>query len=70
MDPLFEATLRVVSYPEAVALAGRIPIVGPLFGPYAYYLQVVGIREMHRTTTGTALGIVLLLVSLTKPLSG
>lgn len=53
----FETRFRSVSYPEAVALLVWIPIVGPLLSLYAYYLIVVGIREMHRTTTGPAIEI-------------
>ena len=37
-----------------------IPIIGGLLGLYAIYLAVVGIREMHGTTTGKALVVVLL----------
>jgi hypothetical protein len=30
----------------------------------AYYLIVVGIREMHRTTTGMAVGVILLFLGI------
>ena len=37
-----------------------IPIVGPLLALYGIYLSVVGIREMHGTTTGKAVLIILI----------
>ena len=56
----FEATFRVVSYVSVTNLVNWIPIIGGLVGLYGLYLAVVGIREMHSTTTGRAALVVLL----------
>lgn len=56
----FESTFRVVSYVSVTNLVNWIPIVGGLVGLYGLYLAVVGIREMHATTTGRAALVVLL----------
>jgi hypothetical protein len=37
-----------------------IPIIGGLLSLYGIYLAVVGIREMHGTTTGKAVLVVLI----------
>jgi hypothetical protein len=56
----FEATFRVAAYAAVVNLASWIPLVGWLLGLYGIYLSVVGIREMHGTTTGKAALVVLI----------
>ncbi len=56
----FGATFRVVAYSSVTSLAGWVPFVGWLFSLYRLYLATVGIREMHATTTGKALLVVLL----------
>jgi hypothetical protein len=56
----FGATFRIVSYSSVTGLAGWIPFVGWIFSLYRLYLATVGIREMHATTTGKALLVVLL----------
>jgi hypothetical protein len=56
----FGATFRVVSYSSVTGLVGWIPFVGWIFSLYRLYLSTVGIREMHATTTGKALLVVLL----------
>jgi hypothetical protein len=56
----FGATFRIVAYSSATSLAGWIPFVGWIFSLYRLYLATVGIREMHATTTGKALLVVLL----------
>ena len=65
----FEATFRVLAYVSvvmiplaAVALVAWIPVLGPVLNivasfaatAYALFLTVVGIREVHETTTGKA----------------
>jgi hypothetical protein len=50
----FGATFRVASYTQVTSLVNWIPIVGPLLALYGLYLSIVGIREMHNTTTGKA----------------
>ena len=56
----FGATFRVASYASVTSLVSWIPIVGWLLGLYGIYLAVVGIREMHETTTGKAVLVVLI----------
>jgi hypothetical protein len=56
----FESTFRVVSYVAVTNLVNWIPIIGGLLALYGLYLAVVGIREMHSTTTGRAALVVLL----------
>ena len=56
----FGSTFRVVSYASVSSLVSWIPFIGGLLGLYGLYLSVVGIREMHSTTTGRAALVVLL----------
>ena len=56
----FGSTFRVVCYTQVTSLVNWIPIVGPLLALYGLYLSVVGIREMHGTTTGKAALVVLI----------
>jgi len=56
----FGATFRVASYTQVTSLVNWVPIVGPLLALYGIYLSVVGIREMHGTTTGKAALVVLI----------
>jgi hypothetical protein len=56
----FGATFRVVSYTQVTSLVNWIPIVGPLLALYGLYLSIVGIREVHGTTTGRAALVVLI----------
>jgi hypothetical protein len=56
----FGATFRVVAYSSVTSLAGWLPFVGWIFSLYRLYLATIGIREMHATTTGKALLVVLL----------
>jgi hypothetical protein len=51
----FSATFRVLSYAAVVNLVSWIPIIGLLLSLYSLYLQVVGLREVHETTTGRAI---------------
>lgn len=56
----FGATFRVAAYTSVTSLVSWIPFVGGLLALYGIYLAVVGIREMHNTTTGKSLVVVLL----------
>src|SRR5215208_3061335 len=58
----YEATFRVVSYVSVTSLVNWIPLIGGLLALYGLYLAVVGIREVHETTTGRAALVVLILV--------
>lgn len=67
----FEATYRVAAYSFVVQLASwlsPIPLLGILIsllvGGYAIVLNVLGVREMHATTTGKAALVVLIPVAL------
>src|SRR5918912_2143832 len=60
----FGATFRVASYASVTSLVSWIPVIGGLLGLYGIYLAVVGSREMHGTTTGKALVVILLPVIL------
>jgi hypothetical protein len=55
----FGATFRVAAYTSVTSLVSWIPFVGGLLALYGIYLSMVGIREMHNTTTGKALIVVL-----------
>lgn len=66
----FEATFRVGAYAsvtQLVSWASGIPILGIIVGlavlAYSVFLGIVGIREMHSTTTGRAALIVLIPVA-------
>lgn len=68
----FGATFRVASYTSVTSLVSWIPIIGGLLALYGIYLGVVGIREMHNTTTGKALVVVVLpviVIGVLAPLS-
>lgn len=56
----FEATFRVACYAAVTNLVNWIPFIGGLLALYGFYLAVVGIREVHSTTTGKAALVVLL----------
>jgi hypothetical protein len=56
----FGATFRIVAYSSVTSLVGWIPFIGWIFSLYRIYLATVGVREMHSTTTGRALLVVLL----------
>jgi hypothetical protein len=56
----FGATFRIIAYSSVTSLVGWIPFIGWIASLYRLYLATVGIREMHRTTTGKALLVVLL----------
>jgi hypothetical protein len=56
----FEATLRVGAYSSVVNLVSWIPFIGWIASLYGIYLAIVGIREVHATTTGKAALVVLI----------
>ena len=60
-DTGFEATFRVASYTSVAQLASWVPILGPLVAFVASIaLSIVGIREVHETTTGKAALVILI----------
>ncbi len=56
----FEGTLRVSAYSSVTSLVSWIPIIGWIASLYGIYLAIVGIREVHTTTTGKAAIVVLI----------
>jgi hypothetical protein len=56
----FEATLRVSAYSAVTSLVSWIPIIGWIASLYGIYLAIVGMREVHSTTTGKAALVVLI----------
>ena len=56
----FVSTFKVASYTQVTALVNWIPIIGPLVALYGLYLSIMGIREMHATTTGKAALVILI----------
>lgn len=54
----FGATLKIVAYAGAVSLLSWIPVIGLLVGLYGLYVNVVGVRELHGTTTLRAVLVV------------
>lgn len=51
----FDATLRVSAYAGAVALFSWVPVVGYLSSLYGLYVTMLGIKELHETSTTRAL---------------
>jgi hypothetical protein len=57
----FEGTVRVVGYSSIANIVQVVPILGGLVYMFWWvYLMVVGVREVHGTTTGRALAAVLM----------
>jgi hypothetical protein len=57
----YEATFRVVSYSSVGQLVGWVPFLGPLVAIVAaVVLSIIGVREVHGTTTGKAALVVLI----------
>jgi hypothetical protein len=60
-----EATFRSVAYASVPQLLMWVPYVGSLFGLYSVYLTLVGLRELHQTTTERAIWTFLAAIGLT-----
>jgi hypothetical protein len=56
----YEGTFRVGAYSAVTTLVSWIPIIGWIASLYGIYLAIVGIREVHNTTTGKAALVVLI----------
>jgi hypothetical protein len=56
----YEATFRVGAYAAVTSLVSWIPFIGWIASLYGIYLAIVGIREVHATTTGRAALVVLI----------
>jgi len=59
----FEGTFRVGAYSAVTSLVSWIPFIGWIASLYGIYLAIVGIREVHNTTTGRAALVVLIPVA-------
>jgi hypothetical protein len=59
----FEGTIRVVSYSFVYHLVSWIPLIGIIAGIYGIFLMIIGVREVHATTTGKAAAVVLIPVA-------
>ena len=60
----FEGTFRVGAYSSVTSLVSWIPIIGVIASLYGIYIAIMGIREVHSTTTGRAALVVLIPVVL------
>lgn len=52
----YQATFRVVSYSAVTSIFNAVPLVGSLASLWGLVLTVIGLREVHKTTTGRAVG--------------
>lgn len=59
----FESTFRTGAYASVTGLVTWIPIIGAILSLYSIVLAVLGIRELHDTTTGRATLVVLIPVA-------
>jgi hypothetical protein len=60
-----EATFRSVAYASAPQFLVWVPFIGGLCGLYAAYLNVIGLRELHQSTTERAIWTFLAGIGLT-----
>jgi len=56
----YEGTFRVGAYSAVTTLVSWIPIIGLIASLYGIYLAIMGIREVHNTSTGKAAIVVLI----------
>jgi hypothetical protein len=56
----FEGTFRVGAYSSVTSLVSWIPVIGWIASLYGIYLAIMGIREVHNTSTGKAALVVLI----------
>ena len=61
----FERTLRVYAYATVTALVSWVPLVGWLASVYGLYLTLIGLRELHSTTTGKVVAVMVVPALLT-----
>jgi hypothetical protein len=73
----YQATFRVVSYSSVTGIFNAIPIVGTIASLWSLVLTIIGLRETHKTSTGTSvaavlvpLGVVVLIVIFAVTLAG
>ncbi len=56
----YQATFRVVSYSSVPSLFNAVPIVGSIASLWSIVLTVIGLREVHKTSTGKSVVAVLI----------
>jgi len=56
----YEGTFRVGAYSAVTTLVSWIPIIGLIASLYGIYLAIMGVREIHNTSTGKAAIVVLI----------
>jgi hypothetical protein len=56
----FARTFRISTYSSVTSLVSWIPVIGWIASLYSIYLAIVGVREVHNTTTGKAALVVLI----------
>ena len=56
----YQATFRVVSYSSVTSLFNAIPVVGTIASLWGIVLTVIGLREVHNTSTGKSVAAVLM----------
>jgi hypothetical protein len=56
----FAGTFRVSAYSSVTSLVSWIPVIGWIASLYGIYLAIVGVREVHNTSTGKAAIVVLI----------
>lgn len=56
----FAGTFRVSAYSSVTSLVSWIPVIGLIASLYGIYLAIVGVREVHSTSTGKAALVVLI----------
>lgn len=60
----YQATFRVVAYSSVTGVFNAIPFVGTVASLWAFVLTAIGLREVHKTTTGKAVAAVLIPVAI------
>jgi hypothetical protein len=56
----FAGTFRVSAYSSVTSLVSWVPVIGWIASLYGIYLAIVGVREVHNTSTGKAAIVVLI----------
>lgn len=56
----YEGTFRVVSYSSVTSLFNAIPVAGTIASLWGIVLTVIGLREVHNTSTGKSVAAVLI----------
>lgn len=56
----YQATFRVVSYSSVTGIFNAVPFVGTIASLWSLVLTVIGLRETHKTSTGTSMAAVLI----------